>query len=211
MEDWNQIPMAPAVGEVPLQSAYPVASGYLTRQNGQDQKQPKTGHASTIVIVLLSVACLLLAFIAYDAYKADTGPQGIQGEQGPAGDTGAQGPIGLTGPSGSSELDFGTYTSLTSFSSTGTTYDTSGMLNWLVMPVGEDKGFCWAWMEVATLDDPHTWLPIAYSRWSVSMYNNYQTGMGTSYTPIQPDLYYRLRYTRNDNTCKFVGFLIENV
>ncbi|GCA64152.1 hypothetical protein KIPB_013379, partial [Kipferlia bialata] len=83
----NEYPEAPSLHAfgVPHQATpYPMGEyppGYELKDKGQ-----KKSHTSTIVIVLLSIACLLLAYIAFDLSQTtvgDTGPQGVRGETGP--------------------------------------------------------------------------------------------------------------------------------
>ncbi|GIQ81819.1 hypothetical protein KIPB_002841 [Kipferlia bialata] len=185
---------------------------------------------TTIAIVLLSIGCLILGFIAYQLAqttvgppgetgpkgdpgvigpagaagpKGDTGVSGVTGEQGPKGDTGLTGP---QGERGALPLDFSTYQLLLSLSEERTEFDRSGVLNWYVRPVETELGICQAEVQIATPENPDAWLPMAYTRWAGTGYN---TGLGSASVPIQPGVYYRLKYNYTDTACRFIGFLVQ--
>ncbi|GIQ87948.1 hypothetical protein KIPB_010098 [Kipferlia bialata] len=220
--------MAPAVfgvpvevGQAPMMQDPPVY--------GQEPKKQKKSHTSTIVIVLLSIACLLLAYIAFDLSQTTvgaTGDEGPRGETGPAGPSGVNGTDGRDGADGTdgvdgsdgaqgvkgdtgdpSRLDYSTYQYLSTFSETGTTYDFDGVLNWWVGPEG-GAGHCVAVMEVATLEDPHNWMTMCYSRY-INSPGDFDSGIGESTIQIQPDLYYRLRIVQTNTVCIFNGYMVQ--
>ncbi|GIQ85955.1 hypothetical protein KIPB_007715 [Kipferlia bialata] len=141
-----------------------------------------------------------------DGEKGETGASGTDGIDGIDGEKGDKGEKGDTGEP--SRLDYSTYEYLNTFSTTGATFDFDGVLNWYVAPPGQGAGYCWANMEVATAAAPHTWLEVGYSRWSY-MSNTFDTGMGTTTTRIQPNMYYRLSWVKNSNSCDMIGYMIE--
>ncbi|GIQ89657.1 hypothetical protein KIPB_012184, partial [Kipferlia bialata] len=145
-----------------------------------------------------------------DGVNGADGAKGADGIDGTDGVDGADGAKGDTGPL--RVLDYSTYQQLTSFTRTGTTYDFYGELNWYVhgVPALNQGQYCIANIEVATVDDPHTWLPVSYSRWMYSN-PNFNSGMASASVQIQPDLYYRLnyQYEAGEVGCDFTGFLTQ--
>ncbi|GIQ89173.1 hypothetical protein KIPB_011580 [Kipferlia bialata] len=139
------------------------------------------------------------------------GPQGPQGESvaGPQGPTGLTGPQGETGPKGdtgdssTSQLDLSTYETLTSFSTTGVQFDYYGSLNWWIYV----NGWTSAEIQVATFDDPHTWMTTSRQFYSRST-NNWEGSYSCSTVAIEPGYWYRL--VKSNSAADFHGYLVKN-